>query len=140
MHESLNRSNSTYSAPTDSPAAGIPENAVGMLFMRLAVHYGQKWTGQFTSDKLMALAKEEWRRGLHGCTGEDIERGLHVMKRQCLEWPPTLPQFAAFCRKPEVLACHRPFQALPKPAPNVALGLATLSGWREALGGRRGRV
>ena len=57
---------------------------------------------------------DAWQTGLAGVPAEKIKRALELMLVDHPEWPPTLGQFLALCRRPLVpTAAHRP--ALPQP-------------------------
>lgn len=60
--------------------------------------YGQLWRSQFKSDAFLALAKNEWQKGVGGFTENIMELAIDLC-RNTRELPPTLPQFIDFCKK-----------------------------------------
>lgn len=87
----------THSTKSSEPASNVSalsEHWVGALFKMLQGRYMQKWTSAM--DGIEKIAVREWSLGLAGMTAADIRRGLEAWQG---EWPPTLPEFAASCRR-----------------------------------------
>lgn len=61
--------------------------------MRFQVIYPYKWAQQFNGDNdLRMLAKNEWKKGLHGLSGKQITDALDYCA-QNLDWPPSIAEF-----------------------------------------------
>ena len=95
--------------------------------------YGHRWTSNYGIED-----DGTWRKGLAGLTTAQIGVGLV----KCLErkpkngeedWPPTLNEFRAMCLPEKVLACHRDYVALPRPAQDPNAVENALASIRTAL-------
>ena len=76
---------------------GLPLKTIERLFELLLAFYGNKFVIMWQSVSADAM-KETWARGLAGTTNQELGEALEKSKRECIDWPPTLPQFIAFCR------------------------------------------
>lgn len=91
----------------------IPVAWMERLFSLLHAQYGNRMTTMW-GDCPPADVKDAWRSGLAGVDAERIKAGLAALPAAHPEWPPTLGEFLALCRRPVVVAAHREFVALPR--------------------------
>lgn len=84
------------------------------VFARMQTIYGRQWAAAIGGDqKAYQAALAQWGRALARYEVDDVGRAIDTAQRHYVDWPPTLPQFVALCRRP---ACHRELpKALPKP-------------------------
>jgi hypothetical protein len=70
----------------------IDANVIAHLWERMAMLYGHRWASSYgeTDDGT-------WLRGLVGLTREQIGVGISRAIQSGEAWPPTLPQFRAWC-------------------------------------------
>lgn len=61
--------------------------------------FGNNWRNRFRTEKQIALALGEWAKGLEGVTLEDVDGAFVILVESGTEWPPSLPEFIALCRK-----------------------------------------
>lgn len=100
---------------SDSPAPSIDpirQAALRRFWARMAAIYGHRWTsayGDTPEDTAGALtvAGDTWRRGLVGITETRVGEGLTACLRSSEPWPPTLPEFRAYCLAVPTLAAVR---------------------------------
>lgn len=98
----------------DNSMDGVPPEAwMRRLFARLHASYGSKMSAMW-GDCPQADIIDAWRHGLKGVPAERIARALELMLTDHPEWPPTLGQFLALCRRP-LLASASHVEALPAP-------------------------
>ncbi len=89
------------------------------LWNRLTDVYGHRWvSGHGTTDD-----EGTWFRGLRDLSPNELAAGL----RRCIQvgnersrtgdedWPPSLGEFRAYCRRDKAVPYHSPYTALPKP-------------------------
>ena len=88
------------------PGAPLAEKWVSALFSKLKAIYGQRWVDRFSTEMDIALASEEWAKGLRGMTPEQISAALDVCRTEH-SWPPGSP--AEFRQRGVVkmAPCHR---------------------------------
>ena len=72
----------------------LAAETVSILFSKMQVRYGHKWTSQHSNSEIQLLALTEWAEGLAGLTNEEIKTGLD---RWDGDWPPSLPEFRKAC-------------------------------------------
>jgi len=58
----------------------------------------KKWTDNFTSTEIIAIAIEQWKKGLTGISDEAIAKAIDHC-RMNLEWPPSIAEFIGICEK-----------------------------------------
>lgn len=68
-----------------------------LLFLRFQTLYGNRLTTMW-GDAEPEAVKEAWAQALNEFTGPDLKAALETVKRECLDYPPTLPRFVSFCR------------------------------------------
>jgi len=80
----------------NAPSTELPSAWVERLFERLLAMYGRKFADMWGCVEIASL-KATWAKALADLTPEEIGAGL----ARCLErdWPPTLPEFRALCRR-----------------------------------------
>lgn len=80
----------------NAPSTELPNAWVERLFERLLAMYGRKFADMWGCVEIASL-KATWAKALGDLTHEEIAAGL----TRCLdrEWPPTLPEFRALCRR-----------------------------------------
>ena len=80
----------------NAPSTELPNAWVERLFERLLAMYGRKFADMWGCVEIASL-KATWARALGDLSHEEIASGL----TRCLdrEWPPTLPEFRALCRR-----------------------------------------
>jgi hypothetical protein len=84
-------------SPTSFPSSAERQVALASakyLFQRIRGQLGNKFIEMFSSD--MPTALEEWSLGLYGFRQHEIDRGLAKCAKRI--FPPTLGEFAQFCR------------------------------------------
>lgn len=81
--------------PTSSTSTPLPENWVELLFERMLLDYGKKFTDQWGAADMDALIAH-WSNELAGFRGAELDRGLAALATK--DWPPTLPEFKRLCR------------------------------------------
>jgi len=93
---------------------GVPPTAwMERLFARLRACYGNRMATMY-GDCPAADIHDAWREGLRGMPADKIKLGLERVVVEHPEWPPTLGEFLALCRRVQP-AAHREFAALPAP-------------------------
>lgn len=97
--------------PSTELRNALPDAWVDKLFMRFSVLYGKHWADMWDGVP-MADVKDAWASELAGVRAEQIAAAL----KQIGKFPPTLPEFVAFCKPPPVPAAHRLFLPAPKVA------------------------
>ncbi len=80
----------------NAPSTELPNAWVERLFERLLAMYGRKFADMWGCVEIASL-KATWAKALGDLTPDEIGAGL----TRCLdrEWPPTLPEFRALCRR-----------------------------------------
>lgn len=87
-------------------------SAVSAIFAILHARYGHKWLSACPPGEIMAIALDEWSRGLAGYSPDEVKRGLDSWEG---DWPPSLPEFKAACRPKRSASAYRQYIPLPKP-------------------------
>lgn len=62
--------------------------------------YLKKWTDNFSSQEVIDIAIEQWRKALAGVKSEHIEKAIEHC-RDNLIWPPSIAEFLTFCEREE---------------------------------------
>lgn len=70
----------------------ITADVIGQLWERMAMIYGHRWVSAYGD-----ADDGTWRRALAGFTREQIGLGINHAVKSGDPWPPTLPQFRAWC-------------------------------------------
>jgi hypothetical protein len=117
--------------PTASIADRLTEQHIALLWERMTMIYGHKWTSNF-GDK----DDGTWLGGLCDVTPEQVVTGLEKCRTNADPWPPTLPEFRAMCR-PNTPAYHLPFKKLQKPETNPEIIERELSRMKQILRSRK---
>lgn len=55
--------------------------------------FGHRWTSQYGEED-----DGTWLQALRGITPDQVRQALQAVEDSGAEWPPTLPQFKAYCR------------------------------------------
>lgn len=85
--------------------APLPRRWIDALFRKFVVYYGSAWTQRFGSVGLsMDELADEWANELAGFSGDELACGVAACKTA--KFPPSLPEFLAFCRP--ATASNRP--------------------------------
>ena len=92
----------------------MPEQWMERLFARLSACYGNRMATMW-GDCPRADIMDAWREGLRGVDPARVSDALARVHAEYPEWPPTLGEFVALCRRPTVEAAHRPLVSLPRP-------------------------
>lgn len=97
-----------FSSATEGQVA---PRAIAALWARFTHLYGHRWESSYgpalTDAGDLAPMAATWAKALTGLGPEDLARGLHACLDRADGWPPTLPEFRAFCQPPRPLApCH----------------------------------
>lgn len=87
---------STYSAPRQQHAHA-PQQVMDRLFLRLTAFYGTKLADAYAGISMESL-QAMWAEELGGYSLDEINAGVQACRS--LKWPPTLPEFLAYCRPP----------------------------------------
>lgn len=70
--------------------------AMRWLWRRMAAIYGTtRWEKTYPFDD----SWETWADRLGPYTGRDLKHGTDIAERDSNQWPPTLPEFARWCRQ-----------------------------------------
>lgn len=91
------------SAHSNNQKSSLTENDIDRLFVRLNSMYGAAWTSRFKAKdpdmaaKLLMAAKREWAFGLADFSMNEIGGALGLAKKECKEYPPSLPKFESLC-------------------------------------------
>jgi hypothetical protein len=75
--------------PTLTP---LSEKWTAALFAKFRAIYGNKWTDQFSSERELSMAKEEWSQALAELQPNQLKNGISWC-RVNLDWPPSISQF-----------------------------------------------
>lgn len=102
------------------------------LFAVMQARYGHRWTSTFDDPQVIRVAVNEWHRELKNFSPEDLRRGIQSAP---VDWPPTLPQFKASCRKFET-AAHKPVQKALPPTTKQHNAVKAISDMRTMLSGK----
>jgi len=133
---------STSPAPARSTRTEEGQNywrgqPIDRLFVRLQQIYGHRWSSQFGTGAHVAkahqAAKAEWAQSLDGIHVDAVAQALEAMKREYVDWPPTLPQFLQLCR-PQSAPYHKPAPRLLEAPRNPEVARAALAECRRILG------
>jgi hypothetical protein len=81
--------------------------------------YGYKWASQYgevsQGNGNLTSAAATWAQGLRRFSLEEISRGFSRMVEGGDPWPPSLPEFIAFCNERPLAPYHRIAKMLPAP-------------------------
>jgi len=94
------RKYSLMAAQERSTSTSLPQNykIIERLFVRMQSIYGEQWSSRYRSDNMLNAAKIEWAYDLINYSATDIGKAIKKMKREYVEWPPSLPQFCELLR------------------------------------------
>lgn len=99
--------------------ADVPAQWVDRLFDRFTAIFGAQKVAGMWAGASMPLVKQTWAEQLGRIDPDMVRAGLQRMVDEGTEWPPTLPEFVALCRRAPTVAAHQPAQ-LPAPVSRVA--------------------
>jgi hypothetical protein len=68
--------------------------------LQIAAIYPYRWTGQFSDENALKVAKMEWFEALKEMHEYDIRRGLAHLRAKGGEFPPSIPGFVQMCTPP----------------------------------------
>ena len=122
----------TRSEPrVDSPSPGKDLHTRRMLalWVRMAEIFGHRWTSSFGESPSKA-----WTDALRQMPNDDMARGVTYLTNGDSVWPPTLPEFKAVCRPPNVPAAHKSFPSYKPHERNKDLAMKSLAECRRILG------
>ncbi len=74
------------------------KDEIKKLFLMFQTSYLSKWTSNFTSNEMIEIAIEQWRKGLAGIPNQYIEQAMDYCRIN-LEWPPSIAEFLSHCEK-----------------------------------------
>ena len=96
-YQSSNRSTSTTPSARNASAAPLQPNSImRWLWTTLAGCFGPLWTSTYgTSPE--SEAGRLWAKALGECTQKQLQRGVDAATSNDKTFPPTLPQFRAWC-------------------------------------------
>jgi hypothetical protein len=98
------------SAPQQSCKAELGKSQrTDELFLRMMAIYPYTWSGQFSNEQALLIAKQEWESVLAELTDLQIQKGLNACKKNGDEFPPCIPKFRKLC-----LPTERELGILPK--------------------------
>lgn len=111
-----------------------PSKAAATLWLRMTEIYGHRWTSAH-GETPTAL----WSTALSGLSGDQVKRGLLACLTNGDAWPPSLPEFLAWCRPParENAAAYRAVPMLPAPVSSPERAKQELQQIRQRLEVRR---
>lgn len=81
----------------ETPSTSLPGSWIDRLFVRLGAIYGNKFADAWESQSIEEV-KAVWADELAGYTADEIRAGLIALRQRAPTWPPTLFEFAAYCR------------------------------------------
>jgi len=81
-----------------SPYEMLSIKVVNNLFIRFQSNYGNKFSSQFPTEKILNAAKKEWAYALSPYEKNDIGYAIREMQKHYKQWPPTPGQFVELCR------------------------------------------
>lgn len=103
-------------ARAHTTAPRLTARQVDRLFLRMANHFGTRWTGRFGTDELLNAARAEWALALGDLGDRDLNHGFRKMLDDPRTEPPSLGEFRGMCRR-YANASHRPAKQLALAAP-----------------------
>lgn len=93
----------------------MPDVWISSLFSKIKAIFGNKWIDRFHSEADIALAREEWAKGLRGMTAEQISAALDICRTE-MTWPPDSPGQFRSLGIVKLAPCHRIVaRKLPRP-------------------------
>jgi len=92
--------------------ADVPEKWIDRLFDRFVALFGAQKVAGMWAGSPMAVVKQTDAEQLGRLDPDMVRHGLQRCVDDGLEWPPTLPEFVALCRR-AVVAAHQPAPLLP---------------------------
>ena len=125
-----------HDANKRSPSkARLADSQVESLWARMAAIYGHKWTSSFGDDPA-GIAGETWAVFLGDLTGRQLSEGFRACIASGEEWPPSLPQYRAWCLGvPTFEAVRADF--IRRALPFTRLVLSQLDGWSHVRADQR---
>ena len=87
------------------------------------------WAGRYKRELVSAMVEANVTRD------DQVNQGLKVLRSTTNPFMPSVGQFVAMCRPPEVKAAHRPYKALPVQRSDPETAASAIQGLRRALHG-----
>lgn len=72
----------------------LPRETMLWLWQMMGSMYGHKWVSSFGAE---ADPDRVWASCLKGISNEQIKHGLNRCALECMDWPPSAPEFRALC-------------------------------------------
>lgn len=80
--------------PSRESAPPMPD--LSELWIRMTELYGHRWLSQYGE-----TPADTWIRGLADMSTADLGTGIIACVKSGESWPPSLPEFRAYCRPPK---------------------------------------
>lgn len=83
-------------APRQSSESAPQMQRLSALWVRMTEMYTTRWTSQHGD-----TPTDTWCKGLADMSAADLGVGLAALLKSGEAWPPSLPEFRAYCRPPK---------------------------------------
>lgn len=93
--------------------------------------FGELWLRNYGSSD----TDDRWASALTRFTQTDIKHGIERLAESGKQFPPSLPEFIALCKKPPKHPSHKVYKALPVLRSDKETASEAIKGLRNAIRG-----
>ena len=97
LNEILARRTGCEPPTLNKPPAAMSARVIETFWLRMTEIYGHKWVSSYGESDLDGT----WAKCLADLSGEELKQGFRTCMTNGEPWPPSLPQFRAYCKPPQ---------------------------------------